>query len=320
MEKKIDYYNMLLDLIPKRKQFKSFAGSEGIAYFISSKYVLKEYTKSDDWNEFNRVFDLYCAELQAHVDSGKNIARVYAWGRIPNMGKYLKGDKNAYQYFILEERVPGRELYIGYLEDAFSIVSDLCSEEEFRKALTNDGSKSLYETIVRRYISDYIEMNQFLESLSDDQLTKFVEDAYLMYKNGKASYPDLFPHNILVNEKTSMKMIDLHMKTSDSILTPEKVDSSFIRELCGLFLYNCLSNKPGDYFIDRKYDYLQFDGLSRQNTVLSKKIISKIFALSNLICERPEVNKRDLAVIEDSLSMMFDDCDVREIEDGLRLE
>ena len=221
----------------------------------------------------------------------------------------------------MEERVPGRELYVGYLEDAFSIVSDLCSEEEFKKSLKNDGSENLYREIVGRYIGDYVQMNEFLESLSESELSKFVEDAYLIYRDGKASYPDLFPHNILVDvNKPSIKMIDLFTRTKDDILTPDKVDSNFIRELTGLFLYNCFPNRPENYLIDRKFDYSSFDKSANQNTRLTKQIISKIFALSNMICDRPVVNKKDLAVIEDSLSMMFDGDDVREIENGLNLE
>ena len=321
MQKKIDYKGMLIDLIPKRKQFKSFAGSEGIAYFVSPKYVLKEYTKNDNWKEFDEVFDAYCKELQDFSRNGIGIAKVYSWVKVPNIGHYTKGDKNIYQYFILEERVPGRELYLGYLEDAFSVVSDLCSEEDFKKALKDSGSPSLYKQIVERYVGDYIQMNEFLESLSDNELSKFVEDAYKMYKTGVASYPDLFPHNILVDtQKSSIKMIDMHTKTSDDILTPDTADSNFIRDLSGLFLYNCFPNKPGNYLIDRKFDYSNFDDLAKQNTKLSKQIISKMFALSGLICEKPLVSKKDLAVIEDSLMLMFDDGDVRDIEKGLNLE
>ncbi len=321
MSKQIDYYGMLLDLIPRRKQFKSFAGSEGIAYFVSPKYVLKEYTKSDDWAEFDKVFDVYCSELQTFAESGKSIAKVYAWQKIPNIGHYTKGEKNFFQYFILEERVPGRELYVGYLEDAFLVVSDLCSEDEFKKSLKNDGCESLYRDIVGRYICDYIQMNEFLESLSEAELSRFIEDAYSIYRDGKASYPDLFPHNILVDvNKPSIKMIDLFTRTKGDILTPDKVDSHFIRELSGLFLYNCFPNKPANYLIDRKFDYSSFEKEVKQNTKLSKQIISKMFAFSNMICDRPVVNKKDLAVIEDSLSLMFEDSDVREIESGLNLE
>ena len=115
MTKYIDYHGMLLGLIPKRKQFKSLAGSEGVAYLISPKYVLKEYTKSDDWKIFDKFFDAYCSEIQAFANSGVNIAKIYSWVKVPNIGYYTSGDKNNYSYFILEERVPGRELYLGYL-------------------------------------------------------------------------------------------------------------------------------------------------------------------------------------------------------------
>lgn len=321
MQKKIDYNGMLLDLIPIRKQFKSFSGSEGVAYFVSPKYVLKEYTKSDDWKEFDKVFDAYCSELQRFSRSGKQIANIYAWQKVPNIGYYTKGDKNFFQYFILEERVPGRELYVGYLEDAFSIVSDLCEETEFKNAIKNGGSESLFKEIVFKYVSDYIQMNEFLESLSDAELSKFIEDAYMIYRDGESCYPDMFPHNILVDKKNkSLKMIDLFVRTDSDSLKTESIDSYFIKELSGLFLYNCFPNKPEKYLTDRMFDYSTFDDVSKKNTRISKQIISKMFALSNLICDRPKVNKRDLTVIEESLSMMFDDEDVREIESGLNLE
>ena len=217
--------------------------------------------------------------------------------------------------------MPGRELYVGYLEDAFSIVSDLCEETEFKNAIKNGGSESLFKEIVFKYISDYIQMNEFLEALSDAELSKFIEDAYVIYRDGKACYPDMFPHNVLVDKKNkSLKMIDLFARTDSDSLKAESIDSYFIKELSGLFLYNCFPNKPGNYLIDRKFDYSNFDDLAKQNTKLSKQIISKMFALSGLICEKPLVSKKDLAVIEDSLMLMFDDGDVRDIEKGLNLE
>lgn len=312
------YYDKLLYYISKRKQFKSFSGSEGIAYFVSPKLVLKEYTKSDDWDLFNELFDAYCSEVQQFSNSGKSIAKVYAWERVPNIAHYVKGEKNAFQYFILEERVPGRELYVGYLEDAYSLVSDLCSEEEFKKALKSDGSKSLYKEIVSRFVGDYVQMNEFLESLIDDELSKFLEDAYVMYKTGKVSYPDLFPHNILTDKK-SLKMIDMHLKDNENILPPEKVDSNFIRDVSGLFLYNCFPNKTED-LLDRKTESGDIDIISKKNRELSKRLISRMFALSNLVCDKPFVNKKDFSIIDDSLSLMFDDSDRVEIEKGINLE
>ena len=101
MDRKIDYYAMLLDIIPNRKKFKSFAGSEGVAYFISGKYVLKEYTKIDDWKLFDKFFDAYCREVKSFADNGVNIAKIYAWAKIPNIGYYTNGDKNVNHYYIL---------------------------------------------------------------------------------------------------------------------------------------------------------------------------------------------------------------------------
>lgn len=320
MKNNIDYYGMLLDFIPIRKRYKSYAGSEGIAYFVSPNFVLKEYTKSDDWESFDKIFECYCSEIQACSRAGMAVSEIYSWVKVPNMGHYTKGDKNAYQYFILEERVPGRELYFGYLEDAYSLASDICSASEFKKALTNEGSISLYREIVRRYISDYIQMNEWLESLSDEKLTAFLEDIYSMYKNGMFSYPDLFPHNILTDNNTSIKMIDMHMKDKDCSLKLETADSNFIRDMVGLFLYNSFSNQPEKYLISRNFNYADFENASSKNMSLSKQLILRIFALSGVICEKPVVNKKDMDIIDDSLSMMFDDESRKEIEKEIILE
>ena len=320
MKKNIDYFGMLLDFIPIRKRYKSYAGSEGIAYFVSPNLVLKEYTKSDDWEAFDKIFNCYCSEIQNCSRAGMLVSEIYSWVKVPNMGHYTKGDKNAYQYFILEERVPGRELYFGYLEDAYSLVSDICSVSEFKKALTNDGSNSLYREIVRRYILDYIQMNEYLESLSDDKLSGFLEDIYSMYKNGKFSYPDLFPHNIFTDKNSSIKMIDMHMKDEMCSLKPETADSNFIRDMSGLFLYNCFPNFPEKYLLVRNYNYADFEVDSLKNIKLTKQLISRIFALSGIICENPAISKKDMAVIDDSLSMILDDDSRKEAKKGLILE
>ena len=138
MKNNIDYYGMLLDFIPIRKRYKSYAGSEGIAYFVSPNFVLKEYTKSDDWESFDKIFECYCSEIQACSRAGMAVSEIYSWVKVPNMGHYTKGDKNAYQYFILEERVPGRELYFGNDINMQHIIAknEVIMEEEIIIELT----------------------------------------------------------------------------------------------------------------------------------------------------------------------------------------
>ena len=93
------YYDKLLYYISKRKQFKSFSGSEGIAYFVSPKLVLKEYTKSDDWDLFNELFDAYCSEVQQFSNSGKSIANCFKIYSL--LLNYLKKKKK----MILEDQI-----------------------------------------------------------------------------------------------------------------------------------------------------------------------------------------------------------------------
>ena len=320
MERKIDYYAMLLDLIPKRKQFKSYAGSEGVAYFVSNKYVLKEYKRIDNWAEFDRFFDAYCTEVQRFAQSGVNVSKIYSWVKIPNIGHYTKGDKNANDYFILEERVPGRELYLGYLEDAYEIMRDLCSEKEYQTAITNAGKESLYREILRRYLTDYVQMNEYLESLSDADFEKFLSDAYVMYKTAKVSYPDLFPHNILVDGSKPPKMIDMHIKTDDKALNPNNADSHFIRDMSGLFMYNCFPNRPEQYMVNTVFDYGEFSDESKKNIALTKQIIARFYAKLGFVCERPVVSRSDFEVLDDSLLLMLDEKTVKELESTLIFE
>ncbi len=320
MDKKIDYYGMLLDLIPKRKQFKSYSGSEGVAYFISNKLILKEYTSVDDWEIFDKIFDAYCSEVQRFANNGVNIAKIYSWARIPNIGRYTKGDKNAHNYYILEERVPGRELYLGYLEDAYEMMRDLCSESEYNKTIAHAEDKNLYREILRRYFTDYVQMNEYLESLSDIDFEKFLADAYKMYKRGERSYPDLFPHNILVDGNKPPKMIDMHIKISDESLNPKNADSHFIRDMSGLFMYNCFPNKPEQYLLASEFDYSEFNLETKKNIKLTKQIISRFYAKLGFVCERPVVSKNDFAVLDDSLSLMLDDNIVKELESTLIFE
>ncbi len=320
MDKIIDYYSLLIDLIPKRKQFKSYAGSEGVAYFISNKYVLKEYTNIDDWEVFDKLFDAYCTEVKNFADNGINIAKIYSWAKIPNIGYYTKGDKNAYHYYILEERVPGREMYLGYLEDCYHIMKDLCSEEEYNFAITNAGEQELFREIVRRYFIDYVQTNEYLESLSNADFERFLEDIYVMYKTGKKSYPDLFPHNIIINENAVPKMIDMHIKYDDIALNPDNADSHFIRDMSGLFLYNCFPNKPERYLTNTTFNYGEFADITNKNIKLTRQIIARFYTMLKYVCEKPVVNRKDFAILDDSLSLMLNDSVVKELESMLTFE
>lgn len=317
MSKKIDYYNILLDLIPIRKSFKSYSGTEGIAYFVSDEYVLKEYTRSSNWADFDEFFDAYCLEIQSFANSGMNVANIYSWLKMPNLDYYSKGAKNKNSYFILEERIKGRELYFGYLEDAYMLVSDLCDRVEFKNAIRHDaGSLNLYEEIIRRYICDYIQMNEYLESFSDDELLKFFDNVCSMYKNGVVCSPDLYPHNIIVDSNSPIKLIDLHLKNKAERNNNENIDSEFIRDLVGVFAYNCFANKPSNYLLNRDFDYSKFSDLSKKNIKVSRQVITRFFTLLGSVCNNHNINNNDKEIIHRILSLVFD-AELSDIEKSL---
>lgn len=280
-ESVFDYSQYLLNNIANLKSFPSFAGSEGVAYFVNDDFVIKEYINVDNWELFDDIFDNYCKEMQAFANKGLSLSKIYAWTRMVNFNYYTGKCKNKYRYFILEERVQGRELYFGEVGDAFALVKDLCSKEEFKSIIKDsylggfrDSQLTLVDEILKRYFEDYVKMNEMLESMPEKDRVNFLTDAHEMYNVGKFLYPDLFPHNILV-ESGKLTMIDPMMADTNNG-TNGVNGSMYVKDMVSLFIYNYMINKPRGSVQSRVLSNRQLSNLCERNTKVTKELITKI--------------------------------------------
>jgi len=315
-----EYYAFLIDAIPNLKFARSYSGGEGRAYFLDDNLIVKEYLKADDWDGFDKTFDAYCLQMKTFADKGFSVPKIYAWARIPNMNHYLKGEKNKHRYFILEEYVKGRELYFGYLADAYEVAKDLCSRNEFNESIKN-GEDSLFTEIIKRYFEDYITMNECIESMSESELAKFLTDSYNMYFGGRVLYPDLFPHNILV-DGDSVKMIDPHINTDSRERDFRYIESDYVTDVVNLFLYNTFVNKPRKSLSGYKhFNFSQFQNLIDKNKRVSKEALVRVLTLMNSYCNNPKLlTDRNGGLLFSSLGMTFDKRDVGQIIDVINFE
>jgi len=317
MAQKSQYYNRLLDSINNLNQYYSLSGGEGVVYFLDDKFVVKEYKTIEKWDEFDKVFYDYCQQMQQFANSGYSIPKIYAWVKIPNMNYYIKNEKNKFRYFILEERVAGRELFFGFIEDAYDIVKDLCSNDEFKKVLLTNPDSNLFCEIVKRYFEDYIRMNEIIESMPEGELSKFVVDSYKMFLTGKNIYPDLYPHNILIDDSQKICMIDPHFESEARSGDEYIKKSDYLTDMINLFLYNGFVNKPDKmlkHYKDGGFNFSRLENEINQNKKLSKRALIRLLTIINLYCDNPKVlNARSFALVLKSLKMVFDRKDVNEV-------
>ncbi len=242
--KSSNYERMLFDLLPHLSEFNSYSGGEGAAYFIDDNFVVKEHSKNFLKREpalFDTIFNEYCTEIQNFSNQGFSVPKIYAWMKIPNLNteKVRLGDEMEYKYYILEEKIPGRWIYYFHddLDELYNICKNVCFEEEFYKAIWfKDENKKLRKEILKAYISDYLHMNQRLESMADGELEKFIISAYKMAFNGVYSGPDLFRKNVIVGD-SRITLIDNRVR-NEMFMDPEEVDSYFLFSLIDLIEYN----------------------------------------------------------------------------------
>ena len=240
-----EYECMLFDLVPHLSEYKSISGGEGAAYFIDQNFVVKEYTKdfpSRDEKEFDRVFEDYCREIQGFAQEGYSVPKIYAWLKVPNTNKsaYYMGQEMQNKYYILEENIPGRWVYYFYedLDEMYKACSSVCSKDDFMSAIGQTfGKFKLKREILKAYIRDYINVNTMLESMSDNELEKFVISTFRMAMWGKYSSPDLFRKNIILGDNR-VTLIDNRFRNNMGISDESELEDLFVLAVIDLIEYN----------------------------------------------------------------------------------
>ena len=297
-------------LILQLKKFKSKSGSEGTAYFVDDKFVVKEYARGTVQNyQINLIFDLYCQEVQYFARQGYLVPEIYSWIKYtPSAGIFSK-DKEP-KYYILEEQISGRRLYLPSLSECYSFFEDNYSFKKFKKVINNPKENlSLYKEILHNYICDYIYANEFIEAMPESDLDAFIMSIAKMFEEAEYGLPDVHGSNVF--------MSDGKLKLIDNYMTVKKANNYFISQTVEEFLLARISilfeaNKKVNEFASGKTladipGFMQIQSLSEKNSLLCEAALEKILkAMKRCLDGKTVENQRVLHTAYQRLSRILD--------------
>jgi len=320
----IDYKNILLDSLSHLDQSIKCSGVEGVAYLFGD-YVIKQYISISDWENFETVFENFCAEMQ-EIGDKTGYPKIYAWERIPNMNYYLGKEKNKYNFYILEERIKGRDLYYGFLHDSYKLSENLCSKQDYFNAIRcPEGYFDLFKEIINLYISDYVMINEYLESLSESEIAALVVECFNIDKSSRFFDSDIHPTNILI-ENDKLRPIDpMVCYLGKRVKAESELKDLFVCKIINLFWANemCNNSSLQKYF---KYEPQildnSFEVLQDKNRKICKVAMLKFLKVVNKYLDNPEIfNEEHIRQLRFVLSDVFegDEVSKNEIENSINL-
>lgn len=273
-------------------KYSFLSGSEGKAFFVGEKYVCKCFEffrledKSVDILE-NEFFDNYVGEIKKFNEMGLNFPKIYAH-------EVFYKDRKKYLY-VLQEKIEGRQMFFNAPKDAYLLCRDFLSKEEFFNIFEykNNNSK-LYDEVMRRYIVDFIDMNEKFLSLSDSAVEKYVISAYEILKNCYFSHPDLSSGNVIMGND-SLSIIDNTMPNiSYKYDSKEELDDATMFQIVRLFSACVFANKYRKTAIparfDREFYVGEFMALIEKNRLLSKAAIIRLIDTANKCLDNPKIS------------------------------
>ena len=278
-EQKI-YDALLLSAVLELDKYPSKSGQEGTAYFIDDNFVVKELITFNNPSLFSNYqnFENYCKELSEFYEKGYCIPKIYSWTMLPK--EFFEDGKTPLsfdRYYILEERIHGKELYIDRESNIYDMCTDFCSKEEFDKAVwTKEGL--LFKKIAETYLGHFIKTNEQVASLSDANLDNFILTDYDMSKNQHYGMVDVHPGNVLF-DGTKLTIIDngfvenLFEGADDSKLAPQVLND---------LLYLLAANERGFRVYGRCFEtWPELKRLKNELNKTSKAAISRCIKSTN---------------------------------------
>ena len=205
IKENIGYHEILFKAIENMCNYHTVRGGEGTVYFVDENFILKEYTAIANELIFDGVFDNYCKECQEFAEKGYNVPKIYAWAKIPN--EMYSMFEPEYRYFVLEERVKGKELYPGS-SSKYELYEDVCSYSDFFKAYYDKKDLNLLNKLMQTYCQSYLSINEKLYSLDEKQLESFIMTIYKMHVESIYSTPDVYYRNIIFDGDANINLID----------------------------------------------------------------------------------------------------------------
>ena len=274
-----DKQQLLVSSIPMLSSFESRAGNEGRVFFVSDEVIVKKYfPKIDNPEVLQKIFNVYCQECERYYKKGYKIPKIYTWSIIQ------RPDHSGFDYYLMEERVPGRELFISNIVKMYDEFKDLLSKNDFERAVTNpEENQAVYEKILSSYVHDFIEMNQRIESMSDKDLEVFLESIYKMFGECKYAIPDVHARNVLFHQG-KLNLIDLYLEKYEGgyqyevFTPPEKL---LLARMIMLFNYNgdIKHYASGDLKLNKINEEIEI------NEILCAEAMKKVIRAGKRICK-----------------------------------
>jgi len=272
--------HLLMQAIPMLQDLPSKAGNEGRIFYVSKDVIVKKYfSKIDRPEVLSGAFDKYCRECEEFWAKGYDIPRIYAWSMIS------RPDHSGFDYYLLEEQVPGRELFFSSIMKFWEQeYKDYMERGDFESLLENPSQNSKFlEKALKEFIHDYIDINERLLSMSDSEIENFLQGIYGMFKDCTIAIPDVHARNVLIHQG-KLNLIDLyleHDKDGIKALKATPTESLLLARMIALFSYN------GDI---KKYKTNNSDLRSINqdidlNGVLCTEAIKKVIRAGKRICQ-----------------------------------
>lgn len=288
----------LLDF-DRLEEFEYAKGNEATAYFLDNAnrpLVLKEYIEevSEFYpEEFAIIFDKYCAEVNNLVLHGVKLPNFYDW--------FARKNKNGNsQYYILQDRVMGRELFNV---DPFTFYKNIY----IGTANFNSGEKLVNEAI-SAYICDYIMVNEFLADMPESELENFIGSAIKMYSDTMYMVPDIHAKNVILNfNEQTLTHIDPFMvdKSHDQRYysnnreeLEQLINENIVFDLVNMFKTNnfasLLSNDTYLKVLNEDKRRLFYERLIKRNTMMCEASITRVLSVMNKLLQNPKFKNKKL--------------------------
>lgn len=299
MENKVDYDLILDSFLGELDKHKSLSGAEGTVYFVDGKYVVKKY--KDKVVSSPTMFDRYVSELQDFKNIYNcNIPRVYA----SKIVEHQENGNISYDYYILEERVNGHDLYYDNLAKYFPYSDLEMEKDEYLRTVKLlsqlDMGLGMRESFIKEH-QDEIDMayevlmdhlkfslqtSEQLYELHKENIENFVRSDLIITANSRSSSSDMNARNVLFDGKNLTKIdesINSHVEEPRGIIDASR---DVFRDCFDLFVANELAKRYSRNFfdIDKKYDLKK---VNKKNMDMLAEVIIKFIKAFEKVAKQP---------------------------------
>jgi hypothetical protein len=320
------YSDLLQALIPRLNSFPFAEGGEGRAYFIGDNFVIKQFIRNQT-DDIRHFFEKYASEMQHFAKLGYNIPQIYAYKRVTNEVDQImdmlydtRNPSPSFTFYILEQRINApTSLYCGDVALSGGVAKSFCSQAEFNSAIKNPSRNSkLFREIYRAYCNDCLDSAEYILSMSENNLEKFITNTYDMYISAKYSCPDIFYGNVL-RQNGNLFLIDNLVELRDGSRahpqTEYAAQNFIIYKMMELFedygnFVHIKNLRNGRELVFSA----EFENLRTKGNSLCKEVLLKMVRAINKCLDNPQIsNKAKYYAILKSLKYAIDQNDAAEV-------